>query len=136
MKDEPPDDNRQTDWLSHPDPAILRRPETKLAGERARDAGIKRAADHADDVTPKWGDTAYAFLCDWLLRRDEPFQTCEARWAADGIVPDPPDARAWGHVARRAFKAGLIVAIGTAPDLDPKSHRSPCNVWRKSRRVQ
>lgn len=128
------DDDGQFDWLAPPAPELLRRPETKKAAMKARDSGIKRAIDHANDVTPTWGDIAYDFLCEWILQHDRPFQTCEARWAARGVVPEPPDRRAWGHVATRAVKAGLIVSTGTAPDLDPKSHRSPCNVWRPGRR--
>lgn len=120
-------DPHQTDWVGSAD---LHAPSTRSRAIELRDDGIRRAVEHADALEPSWSERAYTFFCGWLLGRNEPFQTCEARWASEGIVPPPPDARAWGHVARRAALAGKIVAIGTAPDLDPKSHRSPCNVWR------
>lgn len=100
-------------------------------GAALRDAGIARALEHADDVEPLWSEQAYLFLLEWIRDRREPFQSSEVRQAAAGIVPEPPNARAWGGVISRARRRGLIIHAGMRPHLDPSSHCTPANVWRR-----
>ena len=110
-------------------PPPLRSAATRRAARIARDRGIKRAEDSSG---AEWQERAYAFLLGWLAERSTPFQACEVRHAAKGIVRRPPEPRSWGPVMLRAYKAGLVLKAGNEPDLDPKSHRSPANLWVKA----
>lgn len=93
-----------------------------------RDDGIKRSADHAGD---DWKERAYGlFLAFCAQHPSHTFMTEDARhWSADSLE-QPPDNRAWGYVAVRAAKAGVIVKYGYAPQRDPKHHKAPGTVWR------
>lgn len=100
---------------------------------RKRDEGIQRAIDHAEVVTPRWGDTAWSFLVDYA-RANLSFTAEDARQAAEraGAVPPPPDKRAWGGVFQRASRAGLIQRIGFVTARDPKVHCNNIALWRSS----
>lgn len=80
--------------------------------ELRRDTGIARAAARADRECPKWTDTAFEVLTIYcgLFGPGHEFH-CESlreRAVTHGVLPDPPDGRAWGSVFRRAARAGLI----------------------------
>lgn len=99
------------------------------ASRAARDEGIRRAVDHAEDVTPHWADLAYAFIVDYFSRYEEATSE-QVRAAAFGIVPEPPDKRAWGGPFARAARAGVIVRDRYTTARDPKVHCSIMTVWR------
>lgn len=103
------------------------------AARRKRDEGIQRAIDHAEVVTPRWGDTAWSFLVDYA-RANVSFTAEDARQAAErsGAVPPPPDKRAWGGVFQRASRAGLIQRIGFVTARDPKVHCNNIALWRST----
>lgn len=93
----------------------------------SRNAGIKTAVDHADHKIKSWQDRAYSFL----LAYSKPcFQVEEVRQAAEGIVPEAPNARAWGGIILRAAKAGKVERIGFKNTSNVKAHRTPASVWR------
>jgi hypothetical protein len=98
-------------------------------GKQLRDAGIETAGAHADAVSENWRERAYLLFKVFAARNAE-FMTEDVRAWAKPLIEDPPDMRAWGGVAVRARKAGLIVRHGYAAQKDPKSHRAPGNVWR------
>ena len=100
-------------------------------GQELRDIGIERAVDHANRVVENWSDKAYAFFLMFLDRHQGQFMAEYVRAAAAGIVPDPPDARAWGGILAKAAKDGKIKSLGYVPQHNPQAHRSPKNVWVK-----
>lgn len=98
------------------------------AARLARDAGIAAAADHAERETPGWKDLAYDVFVDYA-RHNAEFLTEDVRFA-NPQLPQPPDKRAWGHVAIRAVKAGVIEHGGFAKAKDAKVHCSVNTLWR------
>lgn len=99
------------------------------------DLGAERAAHRAERNSPGWIDVAAEKIRDYV-RLDAAgmamdFTIEKARqWAADKNLPAPPDARAWGHVTRRAVKLGYIVETGEyAPAAS--SNGSPKRLYRK-----
>lgn len=100
--------------------------------ELRRDAGIARAAAHADRVCPNWTDTAFDMLATYcrIYGPGHEFH-CESlreRAEGHGVVPEPPDGRAWGNVFRRAAREGLIRKTGRYV-LAKSSNLSPKPVW-------
>lgn len=89
------------------------------------------AADAADRATGgDWSQRAWEFFVTWARARSgRAFQGEDVRMAAKGIVPDPPEPRAWGAILVKAAKARLISRVGYAPVKDPKSHGNPKTVW-------
>lgn len=98
---------------------------TALSAARAKgDRGIASSINHAGDA---WADSALTMVR-WFAKvkqrqhyLDEdhneivyPAWTMEEcrLWAAAHDLPEPPDARAWGAVTRRALSEGLIVRTG------------------------
>ena len=95
------------------------------------DEAIERAAIGAENALPGWHDNAYRILCEYIQFRGfgARFQIVEVRKAFPGF-PDPPEARAWGAVARRAAANGLIEQAGYAKCVDPRQHGAATTVWR------
>ena len=101
-------------------------------GAQLRDAGIKQAVDHANDVHESWSDQAYRFLLVYVCEHSEPFLCEDVRAAAEGIVPEPPSKRAWGGSVTRASNAGLITCIGTKKVKNPQAHCTKANLWQRN----
>lgn len=97
-----------------------------------RDAGIETAIDHADAVTPKWSETAYAFLEGYALTH-ETFTSEDVREASAGTVPEPPNLRAWGGVFMRAARNRITSRAGYDTARDPRVHCNVVTVWRSER---
>lgn len=97
---------------------------------KARDEGMRRVESHTEDDIPGWGERAYAFLIDYAHTGAE-FRIEDVRAAAVGVIPDPPDARAWGPVAFRAARNKRIEVVRYAPAAS--SHGSPKPVWKVAR---
>lgn len=96
--------------------------------KKRRDSGIKRAVDHADQVHDNWSNAAFIFL-NKFMRDHAEFMTEDVRVAAQGVLPEPPDPRAWGAVITRAYRSGLIKRIGYAPVRHFNAHMRPAAVW-------
>jgi|SRR5579862_2518976 len=119
-------------------PMHLDAPATKAYSRELRDEGIKRAKDHADAVADNWHErafgvfTRYALIqARWPSGAMKEFMTEDVRVFAreNRLLPDPPDARAWGAVASRAVRTKLVRRVGYAAQRDPKSHGSPKPLW-------
>ena len=79
-------------------------------------AAAKAAADRADRHIEEWTAKAVALFAEYANKTIFPFLTEDARQYAESRgLAEPPDSRAWGHVARRCKKAGIITAVGFAP---------------------
>ena len=98
------------------------------AAALARDDGMRRSVEHADVVSHAWSTLAYLHFRRYA-ERNETFLTEDVRDAALAAgVHEPPDPRAWGAVAMRAARAGLIERAGYAPAKS--SNLSPKVLWR------
>ena len=69
--------------------------------------GMKKAQAHADAENEGWSEDAYAFFVKYAKKHKE-FMTEDVRNASKGVLPDPPDTRAWGPIAVRAVREGII----------------------------
>ena len=99
-------------------------PALQAAGTR-RDAAMQQVADNAG---PEWILAALAALRRFAEVTPQ-FMTEDAReFATKGGLPAVHDNRAWGPVAIRAIKAGLIERVGYAPSKT--GHMRPMPVWR------
>lgn len=96
-----------------------------------RDDGIRRASEHAEDECEGWGLEALRFLTRYAGAADVPFLAEDVVLAAVGVVPSPPDARAWGGVFKRAAARGIVRRVGYAPARS--SNLSPKCLWQGCR---
>ena len=100
------------------------------AATEARDLGVQRAADHANRVESEWTGQALGMLTAYATSASEPFLIEQVRaWAEKHGLPEPPDARSWGAVTRRAAAKRLIEKVGYAPAAS--SNCSPKVQWRR-----
>lgn len=97
-------------------------------GVDLRDSGIQRAADHAEAKNPGWQTQAFDFIIEYA-KKHQSFAVEDVRLAAVGKVPTPPSLRAWGHVVRKAAKAGAIRQIGIIQVKNPLAHRANAALW-------
>lgn len=123
------DDKIETNADSNPNP---NQQMNLFSGEQLRDRGIKMAVDHANAVVESWSDIAYRFLLNY--NPGVPFMGEDVRNASFGIVPEPPDLRAWGGTLRRAATAGIITRVGYGNVKNPKAHAHPTTIWKKTNR--
>lgn len=98
---------------------------------QARDKGIKRAVDHADRVNASWSEKVYNLLKDFVKRYSGPFQFEDFRLSIAGLIPEPPHKRAFGAIAAKAAREGLIRRVGYAPVKSVNCHRANASVWRR-----
>ena len=106
-------------------------------GRKLRDQGIQKALDHADQTTApeKWTNIAYKFFEFWIGGKPPKydFQIEEFREDSEKLetFPHPPSRRAFGALALRAVKNGLIYPVGFRSVTNSKAHCALCRVWRK-----
>lgn len=95
----------------------------------ARESGIERSGQHADDVESGWRHQALALVVAFAIGHPEPFLIEQAReYAEKHGLPKPPDPRAWGAVARLAQAKRRIYKVGFAAAAS--SNCSPKVLWR------
>lgn len=105
-----------------------------LQAIQERDAGILKAVTSAENNCPGWADKAYNMLVEWLRPwpRGFRFQIEEFRKIAHiKGLPEPPSARAYGSLAVRARKEGLIISNGQKATSGATAHRAYANEWQK-----
>lgn len=98
-----------------------------------RDMGIKQATDHADAVVSSWTDIAYDHFRMYLekMERGAEFQIEDFREYMGTRLVEPPSRRAYGAIAVRAVKDGLIVKIGHSQVRNVRAHLCYASVWKK-----
>lgn len=102
-----------------------------FTGKQRRDAGIKKAEDHAGGAWNIMADAAF----DWFIsKRQTDFMTEDFRLIANHLfgLPNPPSLRAFGGVILRAARAGKIVRVGYGQVKNPKANSANASVWRKA----
>lgn len=92
-----------------------------------REAGMKLAADHAEDLNLGWNDRAYAFLLKFARSHESFISEDVSDAAIEAGEPQPPTLRAWGQVYRRAIKADVIIQGGAGRSR--RRHASICPRW-------
>lgn len=103
-----------------------------FTGADLRDIGMQRAIDHANAVHANWAEDAYAFLIVFVASHQSEFLAEDVIGSSVGIVPNPPDTRAWGSVIVRAKKEGIIRSNGFRAVKNKQAHNRPSTVWVKA----
>lgn len=88
-------------------------------------AAAERAADHAGET---WKDQAFRAFVAYVREHGE--CTTEQVRQACPHVPEPPDKRAWGSVALRAARAGVVRSAGWTRASSPTVHGMVVTLWR------
>ncbi len=102
---------------------------------KARDKGIQKALDSAEERTPSWKERAYVVLQEYLdVIGERQFMTEEFRKFAEEQcgLPSPPSARAYGGPITKASRAGIIKHVGFSAVSNVRAHATPASVWIKS----
>lgn len=101
-------------------------------GRRLRDRGIQVATEHADKELSHWSDYAYDHFRAFVRRSTGPFMMEDFREYLGSRLVEPPSLRAFGGIAVRARKAGLIKRAGFAQVKNPKAHCTPATLWERA----
>jgi hypothetical protein len=101
------------------------------AARIARDDGMARAANHADQVVPSWQERALAFLRDYAASHADFICEDVRQYAEARGLPTPPDGRAWGAVMMRGARLHIVGKTDRVRcAADPKVHMNPCTLWK------
>jgi hypothetical protein len=93
-------------------------------------AAAKAAAARADREIDDWTQKAVALFAEYASKAPSPFLTEEARQYAESHgLSVPPDGRAWGHVAKKCQRAGVVASAGFG--AAKSSNGSAKVLWRK-----
>lgn len=96
------------------------------------DSGALLAASKADRVIEGWSESAIQLFEMYANMHPDGFMTEEVRiWAEKLGFDAPPDNRAWGYVAQKASREGIVKSAGYAAQQSANCHRSPKTVWKK-----
>ena len=101
-------------------------------GWQGAEAGMKRAAEHAESDAPGWGERAYGALVAYLAaHKGQTFIAPAVRtWSEETYRLDPPATNwAWGGVIRRASNRGLIKRVGHSSYGDTVAHTRTVVIW-------
>jgi 5-methylcytosine-specific restriction endonuclease McrA len=109
----------------HPDKETT---EGLVTGFDLRDAGIRRAIRSANSKNPEWSEMAFNCLKEYIKTHNE-FMIEDVRMSSDKIISDPPSKRAWGAIAVRGAKLGIIRKKGYQNVINPKAHATPATLW-------
>jgi hypothetical protein len=108
----------------------MKQPDLFTPSEKGH-AAAQASAERADREIDDWTLRAVAMFAEFAKKAQAPFLTEEARVFAESYgLPSAPDGRAWGHIAKRCQKDGLIVSAGFA--AAKSSNGSPKVLWRKT----
>jgi len=100
--------------------------------ESLRDHGINKALESANETHDDWSEKALQALIQFANEVNDEFMVEDVRnWAS--WVPEPPSKRAWGAVAVKAAKAGIIKKTGYGLTTNPKAHRTPATLWQRNK---
>ena len=93
--------------------------------------GMTAAAANAERDTEGWNQMAVESFVRYVMDVKHPFMTEDVRCFAEALgMPEPPDKRAWGAIAMKAKRAGLIVSLGYAPQQSVNAHKAPKTLWK------
>lgn len=102
--------------------------------EVGANTGMLIAASHADRVREAWTHEALSMFHLYATLHPEGFMTEEVRvWASSMGFASPPDNRAWGFIAKKHLKDGLIESAGYGKQRSTTCHGSPKTIWKIKR---
>ena len=104
-----------------------------FTGRQNRDAGMKKAIQSAEQICEGWSEKAFQ-LFKWYLSsipRGKRFLIEDFREAIKDKIPAPRSSRAFGPIAMRAVKAGLIERVGYRQVKNPNANCANASVWVK-----
>ena len=94
----------------------------KLAGYTAAELAAKRAGE-------EWKRRAYEMF--FMTAKSRPyFSTEDVRLATADDLPEPPDRRAWGYVARTAMREQIIELFRIEASTSRICHGRLINIWQ------
>jgi len=96
------------------------------SGRKLGHEGAQRAADHAG---AQWQAEAWLAFCTYVVGHKQ--FTMEAVRLASPQVPSPPDNRAWGVIALRAKRAGMIRRVRFVEAQNPNCHAANIVLWER-----
>jgi len=99
-----------------------------IKGNELRDLGINESFNNAQNKNESWGASAYSFLLEYI-KNHKRFMAEDVRVASEGIVPEPPNKRAWGAIFVMAKRDNIIKSIGFSNVKNPNAHRTPATLW-------
>ena len=99
-------------------------PPPKPTGLEIGHARAEDAADHAGDA---WKEIAFAAFVEYA-KDHRRFVTEDVR-SANPDVGSPPDLRAWGHVALRAKREGIVQSAGVTRAKSLTVHGMHVTLW-------
>ncbi|UXO94087.1 hypothetical protein Pan5_45 [Pseudanabaena phage Pan5] len=112
---------------------MLQQIEMDFTAAQLRDQGIKRAVEKANKVEPGWSDQAYEIFKQFLSVRYQTFMIEDFRqYAIPMGLPKPPSDRAFGYIAIKAKKEGLIHRVGYGKTNSKTAHKTPAAIWSKT----
>ena len=92
---------------------------------------MNAAAANAERDTEGWNKMAFEAFARYVMDVKHPFMTEDVRCYAEALgMPEPPDKRAWGSVAMKAKRSGLVVSMGYAPQQSVNAHKAPKTLWK------
>ena len=92
-----------------------------FTGPQLRDIGIRQSEFNANQKYENWSDQAYDFAVHFC-KYHRMMMMEDIRTAAKGKVPDPPHLRAWGAIALKLIKNGVVEKLSIGPVQNPKAH--------------
>jgi hypothetical protein len=104
-----------------------------FTGRQNRDAGMKKAIQSAEQVCEGWSEKAFQ-LFKWYLSslpEGKRFLIEDFREEVKDKIPAPRSSRAYGSIAMRAVKLGLIERVGYTQVKNPKARMANASVWVK-----
>lgn len=100
-------------------------------GHELMKKGMGAALENANRQIENWGDIAYDFLVQYFKEHpNEKIQVEKIRQASVGVVPPPPNNKAWGGIVTRAKSKGIVIKTGVAPVTEASAHRGYASVWQ------
>ena len=77
-----------------------------------------------------WKDEAFKAFCKHA-KKNKVFTTEEVR-AKNANLPKPSDPRAWGGIALRAKREGIVKHVGWISAIDPVVHGNVVSLWQST----
>jgi hypothetical protein len=99
--------------------------------KKITEEAIQAGVDHANAIHECWSDVAFDFFKGYAEINPR-FMTEDVRMASKGLVPEPPTARAWGWIALKAAKAGIVHNKNRETDKvkNIRAHHANAAVWK------
>lgn len=104
-----------------------------MTGQELRDRGMQTAIDHAKSINAGWDVIAEIFLKHYISNH-EYFKAEDVVEASHGIVPEPPDVRAWGGIVRRVAGQGYMRRFEVVQANKTSSHMGFVTLWKRTER--